>query len=244
MVTKLYNGEVLLEFDEKRHVYRVNGDIVPGVTGIVGVLDKSGPLLGWGVKLCAEYWKEHVKPGESYDELQLNELYVESKRQHRKKKGTAANIGTMGHEWAEKYALAVLNGTDKPEVPVSKTLQNICLGFQEWWETHDVEPIEAEFKVYSRLHGYAGTCDLDALVDGKRSIVDYKTGSGVYKEVGMQMAAYQSARYEERGIEYDQRLVVHLDKTNGNVEQHDFPDYDKDVLGFLSALGLFKWTKT
>ena len=44
-----------LTFDPTRHRYRLDGKPVPGVTTIVGVLDKSGPLTAWAARSVAEY---------------------------------------------------------------------------------------------------------------------------------------------------------------------------------------------
>ena len=44
-----------LTFNEARHTYTLDGRRVPGVTAIVGVLDKSGPLTRWAARSVAQY---------------------------------------------------------------------------------------------------------------------------------------------------------------------------------------------
>ena len=57
----LYNGEITLCFDPGRHRYYVNGEWVPGVTGAVGVIDKSAPLMWWAVNQSLDYLRIVLK---------------------------------------------------------------------------------------------------------------------------------------------------------------------------------------
>src|SRR4029077_12141375 len=36
------------------HFYTYEGERYPGVTGILSILDKSGPLMGWAARMTAE----------------------------------------------------------------------------------------------------------------------------------------------------------------------------------------------
>ena len=119
-------------------------------------------------------------------------------------------------------------------------------------EAHKVEPIATEFKIFSRKHMYAGTCDLDAVIDGERCIVDFKTSSGIYPEMLLQTAAYQFARAEElyggelwgdQPNKYDARWIVRFDKKTGKFEAKRFDDFESDFQGFLGALQLYRRLK-
>jgi hypothetical protein len=48
-----------LSFSEARHVYTLDGKHVPGVTTIIGVLDKSNALTKWAAGEVARYVAEN-----------------------------------------------------------------------------------------------------------------------------------------------------------------------------------------
>ena len=58
---------------------------------------------------------------------------------------------------------------------------------------HRVDVIAAECQVVSEIHRYGGTLDLVATIDGVPSLLDFKTGRGVYPEHRIQLAAYGQA---------------------------------------------------
>jgi hypothetical protein len=88
-----------------------------------------------------------------------------------------------------------------------------------WAKTYNVEPVETEFKIYSKENGYAGTCDFEGYINGEFCIADWKTGKAVYPEHQLQTMAYLLAREEETGQSYDARWVVVLPKDGGEVRK-------------------------
>ena len=65
----LYDGKVELSFDSDKHIYQVNGKIVDGVTSIIQIVDKSGPLMYWAVGQAIDYLRNNLKPGKALDEI-------------------------------------------------------------------------------------------------------------------------------------------------------------------------------
>ena len=62
----------------------------------------------------------------------------------------------------------------------------------------DFEPgfLEVEATAWSETHGYAGTLDFIAMVDGEVVITDIKTGkSGAWPDVALQLSAYANADF-------------------------------------------------
>jgi len=82
------------------------------------------------------------------------------------------------HEAAMDY----MGGDPSPMIPGMKALQ-------QWRADLEPRPVALENVVYSRKLGCAGTFDAVMEIDGKRVIVDYKTG-GVYDDHAIQLAAY------------------------------------------------------
>jgi uncharacterized protein YecE (DUF72 family) len=115
---------------------------------------------------------------------------------------------------------------------------------------NDWEPryIETEASVFNREHGYAGTLDAIVEIDGKRYVMDYKTGKSVWPEVALQLAAYRYAEFigradgrEDRLPHCNRGLVLHLrpDKYELVPVQVDGTVFD----AFLSALDVHRWMK-
>ena len=236
----LYGGEVELDFNEKKHVYTVDGEKVVSVTGITGIIDKSGPLMWWGIGECLKFIEAALPDFEDMDEVQTKQFFHDAHRAHLRASKTATTIGTMAHAWIEKHLAG-----DKPAMPKNPELLSTITSWLEWSQNHPLTGYETEFKCYSRENGYAGTCDFDGMVGDERCIVDWKTGKAVYPEHALQTAAYQLAREEELDVTYDARWVVVLPKEGGKVHAVRFgaDTYEQDCKGFLGALDLYRAIK-
>ena len=72
---------------------------------------------------------------------------------------------------------------------ISKTLIMAYLNsFMEWKKTHNTEVIFMEHQLIS--NSYGGTCDFYGIVDGKYTILDFKTSKKPYSSMFLQLAAY------------------------------------------------------
>lgn len=67
--------------------------------------------------------------------------------------------------------------------------------FIDWESTSGVVWERQEFQVFNRRLNYAGSCDALVTVGGRRYILDVKTSKGVYKDYGLQLAAYRYAEF-------------------------------------------------
>src|SRR3990167_9543601 len=121
---ELYNGEVRISFDPGKHVYFVEDTRDPmkgvapveSVTTVTSVIDKSGPLLWWAVNdMALPYifgggkrvkFEPQIIPGGDYDEIQLLNIRKGASMAHRTQKESAADIGTLVHNWCEKWIKA------------------------------------------------------------------------------------------------------------------------------------------
>lgn len=235
--TTLYNGEIELSFDEANHRYSVNGSIVPGVTTPLGIINKEwmGP---WVAKMCGEYVADNLKPGASLDEIEIQDFIKSMKGSWRRKSATAAAIGTMVHEWAEKHAKGL-----KPAMPVNPKIRNGVEAYLDWLKQHEIVFRANERRIYSRQYRYAGTVDAIGYVDGQLSVIDFKTSSGIYPEMAWQTAAYQHALQEEFGKPFERRWIIRFDKEGGGFESEAFDNFDADFEVFRTALSLWRQVK-
>lgn len=242
-IYKLYNGKVLLEYysDKKKHIYKVDGKIVYGVSSIVGIIDKP-KLIFWAVNQCIDNLKAMWEAGKSYDEIEINNILETSKNIHTEKKNVSLTIGTFVHQWIEKYINYKLGKNKAPKVPINKEIVNSIKAFLKWEKENKVKWLESERKLYSVEYEYAGTLDAEAMVNDELSIIDFKTSNEIYDENLLQVSAYLHAREEETKQDYKNIYIVRIGK-NGELETKKIKDKElKDCFkAFLGCLEVYKW---
>ena len=100
-----------------------------------------------------------------------------------------------------------------------KGVENCLSDFRQFLATHEVEPILIERKIFSQKNKFAGTADLVAEVDGKMTLVDWKTSKSLYPSYFVQASAYAEAINEELKVDksllprpIEQVMIVNLNK--------------------------------
>jgi len=145
------------------------GQIVPGVTTIVGVLNKPA-LIPWANKLGLK--GIDVK------------RYVDDK----------ADIGTLAHAMIIGELTKQPIDTSEYSQQQIDAAQNAVLSFYEWEKEHKLEILHAEQPVISERYGYGGQFDLlgNVSINGvtRFELLDLKTGSGIYEEAYYQLGGY------------------------------------------------------
>lgn len=107
----------------------------------------------------------------------------------------AAGEGTNVHKACER----LVDGEELHMEEFSVTEWAKIVAFTAWVTTFKPDRyIATEILLWSDEYGYAGTADAVIEKDGKRYLIDYKTGKGMYNSYWLQLAAYKHA-YEERG---------------------------------------------
>ena len=263
----LYGGAVKVKFYPNSHRYLVQvGDAeesgVKGVTTILGIKDKSAPLVSWATELARDYLLEKIQNAEAI----LPEDIVTACRLHAVRKEEAATIGSKIHDWCERYIKYKIGGhgelfSEMPPIPDEVPVQRGISAFLDWEHEHKVVFVSSERMVYSRTHHYIGTMDIEAIIDGKLALVDLKSSNGLYNAVRMQTAAYAMADMEEYpDKKYETRWAIRLSK-EAEEEYHErmqkrgrayppylvfeameFPtDMDTDFDAFLATKKLYDW---
>lgn len=231
--TKHYGGLVTLGFDPVKHAYTLNGEKVQGVTTVLSLLAKPA-LIVWAAKMAAEYIETTLEAGVAYDEVQIKEFAKNAQWAHRSKKDSAADAGTMVHEWIQAY----VEGKN-PKMPVHEGMQKAIKAFLDWWIKQDVKVIQAEAKLCSPTLKLAGTADLVCMLNGKLTIIDWKTGSGIYPEYLLQMGAYAEMYEEEFDKRVEQVVVINcsVKTTFGKVMTTKVPQLKRTYKTLLKLQG-------
>jgi hypothetical protein len=183
-----------LTFTPGNHQYRLDGRPVPGVTSILGVLDKPA-IPKWAAATVATYVAENPDAVETLRNLGDKAMIAALKEIPWKRRDDAGTRGNILHDYAE----ALLNGdeidVDDEHVPVMEN----ALAFMDDWR---IEPILVEAAVASREHWWAGTLDLVARFSHPEdpaytgvAIFDWKSGRALYPEYAWQLNAYAHAEF-------------------------------------------------
>lgn len=117
------------------------------------------------------------------------------------------------------------------------------------WKDVNVQTVIATEKlVISRAHGFAGTADLVAVLDGDDTptMLDFKTSKTplALPEWRLQLAAYCLAAEEHLGLICRRRVIVRLSRQEPDtLHVHELPadTLDDDKAVFLSLLHVFRW---
>lgn len=197
-----------------------NGQIVPGVTTVLGVLAKPA-LIHWAWKLGME--------GIDY----------------KKFRDKAAGIGTLAHYLVE----CDLSGST-PELSTYSAddinlAENCLLSYYEWRKGKTVKPIYTEWPCVSERWKFGGTLDFYGEIDGQLTLLDLKTGKAIYDEHTMQLAAYVQL-LKEQGCPVQKIRVLRIgrDETEGFEERLTAIEQLKPYWeAFRHALGIYNVQK-
>ena len=171
----------------------------PGSTKIAGMIDKPF-LVKWANKLG--------KKGIDVDE------YTE----------TTARLGTLIHNTVEVF---INEGLTKMEEYLNGLFMSYTVNelhcalvgvnkFIEWFSTNDVQPIFTENKFISENYKYCGVLDFYCVLNGKFTIVDFKTSKSITNEQLLQLSSYQPL-IEENGLRVDQVMILNIPRDK-NIE--------------------------
>lgn len=208
----LYNGEESVTFYPKSHRYKVNGEWLKSVTQIVGIIDKPG-LKYWSVDCMRKYMEQEIgqSGGRKYSSKEMLEMVQVASKEWERVVDEACDIGGMVHDWVEDFAA---HGTTTIDPSSPKEVRQGIKAFLKWYNANDVKFLETERLIYSREYGYVGRFDCIAEVNGKKTLIDWKTSKDLYSSQLYQVAGYALAYQEEMGEVLDQMCVIQFQKQN------------------------------
>lgn len=251
--------------DKKKRQYTVNGQKLPAVSSIVGMLDKSEGLKYWaekiGVRGCIELARQGGLPLD--EDACLGRLYQEGLRHFQVSKQKAER-GRLTHE-----DLVAFGRGEAPrpfsEIPVED--RGFARGIASWFADFRPAVMESEQMVASVQDGFAGRPDLAAtlgitrLPDGSPAptglgLVDLKTvdkfprttPSKTYPEGNLktpypenlfQLGLYEVARRESGYPPSEWQAVVRVD-AEGRYDFYVSPLDPEVALVLLPAFEAFK----
>lgn len=210
-----------LKFYPSSHRYKLDGEWVPGVTTILGVVDKPG-LKRWAATTVAEYVADNREAVEHLYHAGRGPMVAALKEVPWQKRDDAATRGTTFHDFAER----ILRGeeVDVPDEQVG--MVEAALAFME---DYKIEPLLLEACVGSRQHRYAGKLDMIADSILGRGIFDWKSSKRIYASTAFQNAAYAFAEFH--GEQGDEAPLPEVERSFGVHIRDDGYDVHELVFG-------------
>lgn len=108
-----------------------------------------------------------------------------------------------------------------------------------WKADHEVVPLLMEHRMVSEAMRCGGTLDLYAEVDGKFTVMDWKSSGKIRNTHLYQVAAYR-AMLEESGSGVDEVRVLSFPRTGAAWSEHVVVDTADFLDVFLAALSLYR----
>jgi predicted RecB family nuclease len=196
-------------------VYKVDDARVPSVTTIIGILNKPA-LLKWAWQ-CGVDGIDYLKARDS-----------------------AADAGTLAHSMILAHLKREELDTSEYSKDTIDQAENSFLSYLNWEKQHTLDPMIVEQPLVHQALKYGGTPDFYGKVDETLSLVDFKTGKGLYPEYEYQLAAYAYMLPEMPQIF---RILRIGRDANDDYEEKTFTQIDKQWEIFNHCLEIYNLQK-
>lgn len=199
--------------------YKTKQDVsVPGVTTILSVLAKPA-LVPWANKLGLQ----GIEVGKYVDNL--------------------ADAGTLAHNIVECHLKSVKPDYADYSANQISLAENAAIKYFDWEKENKVEMILSEIPLVSEVFMFGGTIDCYANLNGRKTLIDFKTCKALYSEHFTQVAAYK-VLLEESGhpVEDVRILRIGRDESEG-FEDQKVPMIDVHWERFKHCLEIYRINK-
>lgn len=218
-------------------------ELIPSVTNVIGsILDKPA-LPRWAAIEVAKaaYRMRHALP-----EMDENEAVDMLKGSPWNKSKRAMERGTDIHSYLE----ARINSWECEELSNDATPYRAAA--DAWLMSAEIEPIQTELTAFHPT--YAGTMDFVGRINGRLTILDFKTSKAIYDEAALQLAALWGCHTDQHGDPLPWRdanhdvtedvdlLVVRIGEDKFQTKQ--VADPYASLVGFVSLLEAWHWKHT
>lgn len=195
--------------------YNKAGTMLPGVTTILGVLNKPA-LVPWanGLGLQGINVREYV------DALAL--------------------VGTVAHDMICAHVKNVKFDPINIPTDILDAAENSFLKYLSWEKNHIVEPILCEMSLVSEENQFGGRVDFYGKINGLYTLEDYKTSKAIWPEHLYQVAAYRHLLVEN-GYPVDAVGILQIGRSEDEgFSEKVIADSSREWAIFEHCLALYK----
>jgi hypothetical protein len=196
-------------------LYTINGRQYWSVTTIIGSGLPKPAIAGWQAKTIAEYAVANHR--QIAGMLGAVRIVIDSKKPDKpiqvvsdpaavkaavdwlkgapwRESSPKMDLGSAVHAEAEAYILGRPRPKPLPLVaPYIESFEHFLEDFAPTYYQTPSAYLMTEATVYSPREVYAGTLDAIIEIGAHPILIDYKTGSGIYPDVALQLSAYANA---------------------------------------------------
>lgn len=168
-------AEAKLKAAAKVHtIYKTKDGLrVPSVSTVLGELAKPA-LIDWAWRLGTQ--------GVNYREY----------------RDALADVGTLAHRMILDDLQGGKTDTDEYAPETVRLAESSFASYLSWKGMGAIEPVMLETPLVSEIFRYGGTADFLGYVNGKLTLLDFKTGKAIYPEHFIQLAGYSPLINEHR----------------------------------------------
>lgn len=228
----------VLTYNDKSHRYKLDDRPCGGVTGN---LKKGYPeshfLTGWKISQGSrfaidEYTKKAAEnPKGKVTKKDIEAIIKSSKVAYMKKSQEAADIGSVVHDYIYSYRNNLdFDYTKVSNHPEKEKIERCIEQFMAYQKKNNDEPLGDEQIVASPKHWFAGKFDHLARRQGKIVLSDYKTSSGIFIDMFIQLGLYSIAIEEWLKLKVDAVEILRFGKEG--VFEPRFIDDPIDIKNF------------
>lgn len=215
------------------------GEQVPSVTTVIKGGIPKPLLVPWAARMAAEHacanWAR-------LSQLPTAQRIAEIKSAHDIYRERTSIVGDTVHNLIDCWS------TNQPYPQFTKEVDQYANRFIDFMLDKRPEFIENEVTLWSEKHGYAGTADFIAKIDGRTVLGDVKTGRNVYPEVGLQLSALANTDFilredgrEDPLPEFDGLVALHVRPRSWNLIV--VSQADECFKAFLAAKQIMEWER-
>ena len=236
----------------RKQDYLIDGERFQRVSTIVNIIAKPG-LIPWSVNLTVEKVQELLLDDEAkvmLEDMFRSEFYASedasygqwvaqltsiAKNASTKKRDEAADRGTRIHA---EIQMALLNGTSTHATWLSPEAQSAL----QWFALNNYTLVATEMVLWDPDLKVAGTCDVvckDSF--GDIVILDWKTGSSIYTDNALQIAAYARKFTLLTGMKVVTGGVVHV--LADGCKSYYIKDLPEAIAAYHSAVRLLRYVR-
>lgn len=211
-----------METKKRNGYYYINDKEYVSVTKVLGDTLAKPALYYWSSQQAARIALKDPT-------LNEKEVCAEVTKISRQAAERGRNVHHIVETWCKDGVLPSMGGE----------YNGYIQAFLGWHESVKPKAIHSEVELWSDTWGYAGRCDLVAEIGDALYVIDFKTGKGLYREVGLQLAAYRWALGESQRIATNKMGAVLL-KEDGEWEMKETKD---SIDNFIKVLEVWKMLK-
>lgn len=211
--------------------YKVDGEVVPGTTTVIGRFKDTQAIQGWT-------YKQGIEIGRQIELGKIDPANIWKREVRFAKLDGAAAIGNVLHDYAEASLRKQMNedvGELIPEVYANlstedkKLADNAMEAFRRHPLVTTFTPVLMEEPMTCPDLRFGGTPDLVGTDASQRLwVVDHKTSSGFYSDMIVQLAAYRHLVRVNTNLNPEDGMVWRFSK-DGRFTVHDLTATDLDM---------------